>query len=45
MKYQQLLKDNIDLFKPYVKPASAGEIENIEKDLNIIIPDSIKDFF
>jgi hypothetical protein len=45
MKYQRLLEENINLFKAYTKLASIEQIELIERELAIIIPVSIREFF
>ena len=45
MKYQNLLQSQIDIFRQYIAPASLDEIESIEKEYNIFIPKSLKEFF
>ncbi|WP_444670956.1 SMI1/KNR4 family protein [Flavobacterium columnare] len=45
MKYQVKLQDNIGLYSQNTVPANINEITSIEKELGILIPMAIKEFF
>jgi hypothetical protein len=45
MKYQIKLKNHINLFASFTKPAKIEEIRFVERTLSISIPVSLKEFF